>query len=147
MQRRWRRRSTALYLEWNPSRLLSKPNTGFMRGGPTSHVAMLARSMGMPAVAGLPVAALALPEHEELVLNGDDGLLETKPTNERLEKIRAIRSQREALRVESQKTAHEQAVTRDGTRIEVAANIGGSAEAQERWELTGSVCSGLSSCS
>ena len=102
-----------------------------VRGGPTSHVAILARSMGMPAVAGLPVAALALPEHEELVLNGDDGLLETKPTNERLEKIRAIRRQREALRVESRKTAHEPAVTRDGTRIEIAANIGSSAEAQE----------------
>ena len=102
-----------------------------VRGGPTSHVAILARSMGMPAVAGLPVAALALPEHEEIVLNGDDGLLETKPTNERLEKIRAIRSQREALRAESQKTAHEQALTRDGTRIEVAANIGGAAEVQE----------------
>jgi len=102
-----------------------------VRGGPTSHVAILARSMGMPAVAGLPVAALALPEHEELVLNGDDGLLETKPSNERLEEIRAIRRQREALRVESQKRAQEQAVTRDGTRIEIAANIGGAAEAQE----------------
>jgi multiphosphoryl transfer protein len=104
---------------------------GTVRGGPTSHVAILARSMGIPAVAGLPVAALAIPEHEEIVLNGDDGLLETKPTNERLEKIRAIRSQREALRAESQKAAHEQALTRDGTRIEVAANIGGAAEAQE----------------
>jgi phosphocarrier protein FPr len=102
-----------------------------VRGGPTSHVAILARSMGIPAVAGLPIAALALPEDQELVLNGDDGLLETKPTNERIEKIRAIRRQREALRVESQKTAHEQAATRDGTRIEVAANIGGAAEAQE----------------
>ena len=102
-----------------------------VRGGPTSHVAILARSMGMPAVAGLPVAALALSEHEEIVLNGDDGLLETKPTNERLEEIRAIRRQREALRVENQKTAHEQAITRDGTRIEIAANIGGTAEAQE----------------
>jgi hypothetical protein len=37
-----------------------------VRGGPTSHVAILARSMGMPAVAGLPVATLALPEHAEL---------------------------------------------------------------------------------
>jgi phosphocarrier protein FPr len=102
-----------------------------VRGGPTSHVAILARSMGIPAVAGLPVAALAIPEHEEIVLNGDDGLLETKPINERLEKIRTIRTQREALRAESQKTAHEQALTRDGTRIEVAANIGGAAEVQE----------------
>jgi phosphocarrier protein FPr len=119
-----------------PSTLISLDRVklaGFatIRGGPTSHVAILARSMGMPAVAGLPVAALALPEEREVVLNGDDGLLETKPTNERIEKIRAMGRQREALRAESQKTAHEQAVTRDGTRIEVAANIGGAAEAQE----------------
>jgi phosphoenolpyruvate-protein kinase (PTS system EI component) len=87
--------------------------------------------MGMPAVAGLPVGALALSEGEEIVLNGDEGLLETKPTSERLEKIRAVRRQREALRVESQKTAHEPAMTRDGTRIEIAANIGGAVEAQE----------------
>ncbi len=80
-----------------PSVLISLDRTklaGFatVRGGPTSHVAILARSMGMPAVAGLPVAALALSEGEEIVLNGDDGLLETKPTSERLEKIRAVRS-------------------------------------------------------
>lgn len=76
-----------------PSVLISLDRTelaGFatVRGGPTSHVAILARSMGMPAVAGLPVAALALTDGEEIVLNGDDGLLETKPTSERLEKIR-----------------------------------------------------------
>ncbi len=102
-----------------------------VRGGPTSHVAIVARSMGMPAVAGLPSAALALAEGEEIVLNGDDGLLETKPTSARLQKIRAVRSQREALLAENRKTAHEPAVTQDGTRIEVAANIGGAAEAQE----------------
>jgi multiphosphoryl transfer protein len=102
-----------------------------VRGGPTSHVAILARSMGMPAVAGLPASALALSEHEEIVLNGDDGVLETKPTRARLEKISAVRNEREALRVENQKTAQEPAVTRDGTRIEIAANIGGAAEAYE----------------
>ena len=97
-----------------PSVLISLGRTelaGFatVRGGPTSHVAILARSMGMPAVAGLPVAALALTEGEEIVLNGDDGLLETKPTSERLEKIRDVRRQRDAIRVESQKMAHEPA--------------------------------------
>jgi multiphosphoryl transfer protein len=102
-----------------------------VRGGPTSHVAILARSMGMPAVAGLPASVLALSEQEEIVLNGDDGVLETKPTRARLEKISAVRNEREALRVENQKTAQEPAVTRDGTRIEIAANIGGAAEAHE----------------
>jgi multiphosphoryl transfer protein len=102
-----------------------------VRGGPTSHVAILARSMGMPAVAGLPATVLTLSENEEIVLNGDDGVLETKPTRARLEKISAVRNEREALRVENQKTAQEPAVTRDGTRIEIAANIGGAAEAHE----------------
>ena len=102
-----------------------------VRGGPTSHVAILARSMGMPAVAGLPASVLTLSEHEEIVLNGDDGVLETKPTRARLEKISAVWNEREALRVENQKTAQEPAVTRDGTRVEIAANIGGAAEAHE----------------
>ena len=119
-----------------PSVLISLGRTelaGFatVRGGPTSHVAILARSMGMPAVAGLPVAALALTDGEEIVLNGDDGLLETKPTSERLEKIRDVRRQRDAIRVESRKMAHEPALTRDKTRIEIAANIGGASDAQE----------------
>jgi multiphosphoryl transfer protein len=119
-----------------PSVLISLDRTrlaGFatVRGGPTSHVAILARSMGMPAVAGLPAAALALSEGEEMVLNGDDGLLETKPTGERLREIQVVRSEREALRAESQKMMHEPAVARDGTRIEIAANIGGAAEAHE----------------
>jgi len=119
-----------------PSVLISLDRTrlaGFatVRGGPTSHVAIVARSMGMPAVAGLPVAALALTEGEEIVLNGTDGLLETKPTSIRLEKIRALQRQRETLFRENQQTAHAPAVTLDGTRIEIAANIGGAAEAGE----------------
>jgi phosphoenolpyruvate-protein phosphotransferase len=102
-----------------------------VRGGPTSHVAIMARSMALPAVAGLPGAALALAEGREIVLNGDDGVLETEPTHARLEEIRSVQHRRETLRAESRKKAHEPAVTRDGIRIEVAANIGGVTEAHE----------------
>lgn len=102
-----------------------------VRGGPTSHVAILARSMALPAVAGLPGAALALPDGREIVLNGDDGALETEPTRDRLEEIRSVKHRRETLRAESQKKAHEPAMTRDGIRIEVAANIGGVTDAHE----------------
>jgi phosphoenolpyruvate-protein phosphotransferase len=87
--------------------------------------------MALPAVAGLPGAAVALSEGREIVLNGDDGVLEAEPTRERLEEIRAVQHRRETLRAESQKKAHEPAVTRDGIRIEVAANIGGATEAHE----------------
>lgn len=119
-----------------PSVLISLDRTklaGFatVRGGPASHVAILARSMALPAVAGLPGAALALSEGREIVLNGDDGLLETEPARERLEEIRSVQRRRETVRAESRKKAHEPAVTRDGVRIEVTANIGGAADAQE----------------
>jgi multiphosphoryl transfer protein len=119
-----------------PSVLISLDRTklaGFatVRGGPTSHVAILARSMALPAVVGLPGAALALSEGREIVLNGDDGVLETEPGRERLEEIRSVQHRRETLRAESRKKAHEPAVTRDGIRIEVAANIGGVNDAHE----------------
>ncbi|MBW0000499.1 MAG: phosphoenolpyruvate--protein phosphotransferase [Verrucomicrobia bacterium] len=119
-----------------PSVLISLDRTklaGFatVRGGPTSHVAILARSMALPAVAGLPAAALALSGDREIVLNGDDGVLETQPARERLDEIRSVQRRRETVRAESRKKAHEPAVTRDGIRIEVAANIGGAADAQE----------------
>ena len=100
-------------------------------GGPTSHVAILARSMGIPAVAGLTTKALVIPDGNEIVLNGDQGTVETKPGTARLEEIRSARERREAARVESLKLANTKAVTRDGVEIEVAANIGNVADAQE----------------
>jgi multiphosphoryl transfer protein len=100
-------------------------------GGPTSHVAILARSMGIPAVAGLTAKVLVIPDGDEIVLNGDQGTVETKPGTARLEEIRSARERREAARVESLKLANAKAVTRDGVGIEVAANIGNVADAQE----------------
>lgn len=94
-----------------------------------------ARSIELPAVTGLPVGVLALQEGDEIVLNGDEGLLETQPAADRLELVRAVRQKREALRIEYRKRAHEPAVTRDGRLVEIAANIGGSAEVKEAVEM------------
>ena len=104
-------------------------------GGPTSHVAILARSMGIPAVAGLPPEVLALPEGEELVVNGDEGTIETSPGIARLEQVKSAREQRDTARAESLKMANKTAVTLDGVPIEIAANIGNTADALEAVQM------------
>ena len=45
------------------------------RGGATSHVAILARSLGLPALAGTEPAALEIPNHTSVMLDGNKGTL------------------------------------------------------------------------
>jgi multiphosphoryl transfer protein len=95
-------------------------------GSPTSHSAILARSLGIPAAVGLGEALLQVPEGTELLLDGDAGAVYVKPAEE----LAAEYARRSALREEAAREAHAQAaepaLTRDGRRIEVVANIGSS---------------------
>jgi phosphoenolpyruvate-protein phosphotransferase/dihydroxyacetone kinase phosphotransfer subunit len=93
-------------------------------GSPTSHSAILARSFGIPAAVGLGETLLGVPEGTELLLDGDAGTVEVEPSEE----VVAESKQRTAARKEAADAARaaaaEPAVTRDGRRIEVVANIG-----------------------
>jgi phosphoenolpyruvate-protein phosphotransferase/dihydroxyacetone kinase phosphotransfer subunit len=93
-------------------------------GSPTSHSAILARSLAIPAAVGLGEALLSVPEGTELLLDGDAGTVHVEPdagvAGEY--KQRAARKQEEARTARA--AAAEPAVTRDGRRIEVVANIG-----------------------
>jgi phosphocarrier protein FPr len=97
-------------------------------GGPTSHAAVLARSLGLPATVGLGEALLGVAEGTDLGLDGNAGLLYVEPTaevvRELAERKRADDEADRAARAES----HAPAVTRDGATIEVAANIGSPTE-------------------
>lgn len=99
-------------------------------GGATSHVAILARAMGMPAIAGIDPAALGLADGVTVILDGSQGRLISDPTPDELAtactRISAATSRREA----EQAAAGEPAVTVDGHRVEVVANLGGVAEAK-----------------
>jgi phosphocarrier protein FPr len=98
-------------------------------GGATSHVAILARSFELPAVAGVDTGALEVAGGTLAILDGTRGVLTLSPTSEVVSQIR----QRTAARAERQRLdgaqAHVPAVTLDGRRIEVAANAGDVAEA------------------
>jgi multiphosphoryl transfer protein len=93
------------------------------RGTPTAHAAILARALGIPAVVGLGDALLAVDEATPLLLDGDEGSVRIDPDAgaRRSALQRAERSA--ARRAAARQRALEPAVTRDGTRIEVVANL------------------------
>jgi phosphocarrier protein FPr len=97
-------------------------------GGPTSHAAILARSLGIPAVVGLGEGALTIAEGTPLALDGDAGLLHVQPSAElaaELEERRRGRAEADAV---ARAEARSPAVTFDGTAVEVAANVGSPEE-------------------
>ncbi len=99
------------------------------RGGATAHAAILARALGIPAVVGLGQRLLEIPEGTELVLDGEAGVVEVDPGEEKVSELRARRDADEATRRELMARAAEPGALGDGHRVEVFANIGGAAEA------------------
>ncbi len=105
------------------------------RGTPTAHAAILARALGIPAAVGLGPSVLAIPEETLVLLDGDQGTVLVAPGEEALERARGARERAGERRREARRHAREPAVMRDGTRIEVAANLGGAGGAEAAVEL------------
>ncbi|SDR53714.1 phosphoenolpyruvate--protein phosphotransferase [Paraburkholderia tuberum] len=100
-------------------------------GGATSHVAILARSLGIPAICGIDARALQLADGTPVVLDGSRGSLRRNPSAEELEKARE-RIRRQAVKREDEKLAATKlAMTADGHRVEVVANIRNAQEARD----------------
>lgn len=99
-------------------------------GGPTSHSAILARTLGVPAVAGADRALENLPDGTVVGLDGFNGTIWVNPGAELRDDLQERRQtwleERESKRAES----HVQGQTRDGRRIEVAANVGNQFDAR-----------------
>lgn len=98
-------------------------------GGSTSHAAIIARSMGVPYVAGLGDTITRLKTGTTVIVNGEQGFVHLHPSVEALQKTRQEIRRREDLRVQRLGSARQPAVTTDGRAIEVGANIGRAGEA------------------
>jgi phosphocarrier protein FPr/phosphocarrier protein len=100
-------------------------------GGATSHVAILARSLGIPAICGIDARALQLADGTPVVLDGSRGSLRRHPSADELARAHE-RIGRQAAKREAEKlAAGKLAMTADGHRIEVVANIRNAQEARD----------------
>ena len=102
-----------------------------VRGGPTSHTAILACSMGIPAVVCLPVKLDQLMGNEQVVLDGRTGEVLVDPDEDAL--THALTAQKSWRKKAAQdlSESHKQAVTLDGHAVEIVANIGDLSDAEQ----------------
>jgi phosphocarrier protein FPr/phosphocarrier protein len=100
-------------------------------GGPSSHVAILARSLGIPAICGMHPSVLDLADGSLVSLDGSSGVLRKNPGAAEVGAIQAGRASAQARHAQEQAAAHRGARTKDGVAVEVAANITNTAQAQE----------------
>ena len=104
------------------------------RGGVTAHAAIVARSLGLPMVVGLGPEVLEVSDGEELVLDGDRGLVVRRPAGDRVDAVRAAAETRAGARALAVVRRDQPAITRDGRRVTVLANAASVAEAREAVE-------------
>ncbi len=100
-------------------------------GTRTSHVAILARSLGLPAVVELRTATSRLKGGERVVLDGSTGMLSVKPTDAEVEAFLRRAELEAASEAELREQAGEVAITSDGTEVTIRANVDMPEEADQ----------------
>jgi phosphocarrier protein FPr/phosphocarrier protein len=109
-------------------------------GGATSHVALLAASMGIPAIVGAGEEIMNIADGARLILDADEGMLHVEPD---VERIATATTHIEKRRRQSSAWLRDAAVdcrTTDGCRIQVFANLSSEAEAAAALKLGAEGC-------
>ena len=100
-------------------------------GGPTAHSAIIARALSIPAVVSAGTAVLDIPNLTKVILNGSNGTLTIEPDAAAIAQAQDQQRQWQAAISHAAATAADPAITQDNHRVEVVANIGGLADAQQ----------------
>ncbi|MBD2409954.1 phosphoenolpyruvate--protein phosphotransferase [Nostoc calcicola FACHB-389] len=93
-------------------------------GSATSHSAIIARTLGIPAVLGVDAQVLHLADGTLMALDGESGKAWVEPELDILEQLQAKREAWQTAQQQARATAHQPAITRDGRQVSVFANIG-----------------------
>ncbi|PIG92337.1 phosphoenolpyruvate--protein phosphotransferase [Gloeocapsopsis sp. IPPAS B-1203] len=100
------------------------------RGSATSHTAILARTLNIPAVVGAPATILHLTNGTLLAIDGASGKVWLEPDTNTITTLQAKRHAILQAQQQAQTTAHQPAITRDRKRITIVANISSVADAK-----------------
>jgi len=103
-------------------------------GGPTSHTAILAKALGLPAVVGAGEDILSVAIGDPIILDGSCGEIVLSPDDDTLAAY-SDRRKTEAKKAEEElSVAHQPARTTDGHQVEIVANVGNSDDAETALE-------------
>lgn len=108
-----------------------------LAGGATSHVSILARSMGIPAIVGAEPRILDLPDGVPVILDGNQGTLRLNASPPEIERVQAQIVRQQAKQADDLRSATQPAITLDNHRVEIVANISNRHDAQESVSLGG----------
>ena len=92
-------------------------------GSQTSHTAIMARSLGIPAVVGLHGITKTLHGWQDALIDGYNGLLIIDPSDQTVEEYKVLEEKKEAVFEELDELRDEEARTQDGDLIVLSANI------------------------
>lgn len=93
-------------------------------GSPTSHSAILARALGIPAVVGMGEAITLLAPETMLIVDGTQGEVHVQPSEATLNTYRQQVEEEQRRRAEALKRSQQLGQTQDGHRVEIFANVG-----------------------
>lgn len=117
-----------------PSQLMALTGAGLagiatVGGGATSHVAIIAAGLGLPMLVAVGADVARIDDGTPLVIDGAQALLMINPSDARLAALREEAARTAAFQAVAETHMGAPAVTRDGARIEVFANLGSLADA------------------
>lgn len=106
-----------------------------IEGGATSHAAILAGSLGLPYLVNVPAVIRESENGTSAILDAGKANLRLNPTAEEMKECEDKRKAAAQAREEALKVTLEPAITKDGHRVEIAANIGSQEDAEKAVEL------------
>lgn len=97
-------------------------------GSPTSHTAVMARALEIPAIVALHDVSVRVSQEDQVLIDGNKGVLIVNPDERELEKYGKLAAARQSIQEDLSGLRDEPAETRDGHRIVLSANIEGPEE-------------------
>jgi phosphoenolpyruvate-protein phosphotransferase (PTS system enzyme I) len=92
-------------------------------GGRTGHTSIVARALGLPSVVGCQRCSMDVEDGDELIVDGNEGVVILRPDAKTLEEYRRKQERSQRSRAAMRELSGLEAVTRDGVRIQLMGNI------------------------